>query len=85
MQPYEQILIDGHAKMIHPFYPECYPAGNVNRHGRSSSVIEVTRFELPSFTMELEELAAWFRMELARIVVDQCSGSCQSWRRRVVI
>jgi hypothetical protein len=34
--------------------------------------VEVTRFELPSFTMEFQELAEWFGLELAMMVVDEC-------------
>jgi hypothetical protein len=30
----------------------------------------VTRFELPSFTTCMKELAEWFGLELARIVVE---------------
>ena len=39
---------------------------------RLSSIIEVVRFELPSFTVSMKELAEWFGLELSRIVVDEC-------------
>jgi hypothetical protein len=58
--------------MVHPFRPENFPAGAVYRSGRASSIIEVTRFELPSFKMEDQDLAAYFGLELARMVVDYC-------------
>jgi len=44
----------------------CRPAAQL------SSIVEVTRFELPSFTTELHGLAQWFGLELAKIVVDEC-------------
>ena len=36
---------------------------------RSSSIVEITRFQLERF---IKELAEWFGLELARIVVDEC-------------
>jgi hypothetical protein len=60
-------FIEGAAKMIHPFSPDWHVGGSVLRPGRLGSIVEVTRFELPSFTVSIQELA-----ELARIVVDQC-------------
>jgi len=38
---------------------------------RGGSVIEVARLRLPKFTVEIKELAEWFGLELARIVVDE--------------
>jgi hypothetical protein len=35
----------------------------------------LTHFELPSFTVGMKELAEWFGLELARIVVDEWLGS----------
>jgi hypothetical protein len=35
----------------HPASPKTYPAGAVYRRGRASSIVEITRFELRSFTM----------------------------------
>jgi hypothetical protein len=72
MQPYKGFFISGQAKMIHPFSSESYPAGAVYKPGRLGSTVEVTRFELPSFTMEIGELAEWFGFELAVMVVDEC-------------
>jgi len=31
----------------------------------------VARLRLPAFTVEIKELAEWFGLELARIVVDE--------------
>jgi len=46
--------------------------GSVLRPGRLGSIVEVIRFVLPSFTMSMKELAEWFGLELAQIVVDEC-------------
>ena len=72
MKPYKEYFVDGSAMMIHPFNPLWYPGGTVLKPGRSGSVIEVTRFEMPSFTMSMEELAEWFGFELSKLVVDEC-------------
>jgi hypothetical protein len=72
MQPYKGYFIDGAAKMIHPFDPSWYPAGTVLKPGRLGSVVEITRFDMPSFKMEPKELAEWFGLELARVVVEEC-------------
>ena len=34
--------------------------------------MEVTRFQFQQFTVSMKELAEWFGLELARIVVDEC-------------
>ena len=39
--------------------------------GRSSSIVEVIRFQLQQFTVSIKELAEWFGLEVARIVVDE--------------
>jgi hypothetical protein len=40
--------------------------------GRYSSIVEITRFQVGRFTVSMKELAKWFRLEIARIVVDEC-------------
>jgi hypothetical protein len=40
--------------------------------GRSGSVVEITRFQVQRFTVSIKELAEWFGLEVARIVVDEC-------------
>jgi hypothetical protein len=40
--------------------------------GRSSSIVEITRFQLQRFTVSMKELAEWFGLEIARLVVDEC-------------
>jgi hypothetical protein len=39
---------------------------------RSSSIVQIARFQLQRFTMSIKELAEWFGLEIARIVVDEC-------------
>jgi hypothetical protein len=72
MQEYKGYFIDGTAKMVHPFDPSWYPGGSVLRQGPRGSIIEVARFELPSFTVILKDVAEWFGLELSRLVVDAC-------------
>ena len=65
-------FISGKAILVHPFMPDWHIGGSVLKPGRLSSIIEVVRFELPSFTVSMKELAEWFGLELSRIVVDEC-------------
>ena len=71
MHPYKGYFIYGTARMIHPFNPLSYPAGDVSKPGRFGSIIEVLRWELPSFTVSMRELAEWFGFEVSRLVVDE--------------
>ena len=57
---------------IHPFSPDWYVGGSVLVPGRGSSIVEVTRFQFQRFTVSIKELAEWFGLEVARIVVDEC-------------
>jgi hypothetical protein len=72
MQEYNGYFIDGTAELVHPFHPSWYPSGTVLRQGPGGSIIEVTRFELPTFTLELKGVAEWFGFELSKLVVDEC-------------
>ena len=72
MQPYKGYFINGSALLVHPFSPDWHVGGSVLKSGRLSSIIEVVRFELPSLTVSMKELAEWFGLELSRIVVDEC-------------
>jgi hypothetical protein len=74
MQPYKGYFIEGSALLIHPFRPDWHVGGSVLKPGRLSSIIEVARFELPSFAISIKELAEWFGLEIARIIVDECMG-----------
>jgi hypothetical protein len=39
--------------------------------GRVTSIVEIARFEL-RFAVSMKDLAEWFGLELARIVMDEC-------------
>jgi hypothetical protein len=34
--------------------------------------VEIERFQLHQFTVSIKELAEWFGLEIARLVVDEC-------------
>jgi hypothetical protein len=72
MQPYKEYFISASAMRVHPFNPDWYVGGSVLVPGRGSSIVEVTRFQLQQFTVSMKELAEWFGLEVARIVVDEC-------------
>jgi TIR domain-containing protein len=45
--------------------------GSVLVPGRGSSIVEITRFQLQQFKVSIKELAEWFGLEVAGIVVDE--------------
>ncbi len=71
MQPYRGYFIEGKAMVVHPFSRQWYVGGDVLTTGRLSSIVEVGRFELRYFTIEIKELAEWYGLEVARIAVDE--------------
>jgi hypothetical protein len=72
MQPYKGYFISASALLVHPYSPDWYVGGSVLVSGRSSSIVEITRFQFQRFTVSIKELAEWFGLEIARIVVDEC-------------
>ncbi len=72
METYKGYYISGTAGVVHPFSPESYPEGRIYKPARASSIEEVTRFALASFKMTEQDLASFFGLELAKIVVDEC-------------
>jgi hypothetical protein len=72
MQPHKGYFITGSALMVHPFSPDWYVGGSVLVPGCSGSIVEITRFQVERFTVSIKELAEWFGLEVARIVVDKC-------------
>ena len=78
MQPYKGYFIEGSALLVHPFSPDWYVGGSVLVSGHSTSIVEITRFQLQQFTVSIKELAEWFGLEVARIVVDECLSQRQS-------
>jgi hypothetical protein len=77
MQPYKGYFIKGSALMIHPFSPDWYVGGSVLVPGRYSSIVEVTRFQFQQFKVSIKELAEWFGLEVARIVVDEPASTTE--------
>ncbi len=62
IEQYKNFWISGTANLVHPYSDEMYVAGEVYEQGRSTSIVELTRFELPSFTVEdkkLTDCSAW--------------------------
>ena len=57
---------------VHPFSPDWYVGGSVLVSGHSGSIVEITRFQFHRFTVRIKELAEWFGLEVARIVVNEC-------------
>ena len=57
---------------VHQYSPDWDVGGNVLVSGRSGSIVEITRFQFHQFTVNMEELAEWFGLEVARMVVDEC-------------
>ena len=53
MQTYKGCFIEGKAMLVHPFSREWYVGGDVLATGRLSSIVEVGRFELRYFTIEI--------------------------------
>jgi len=60
MQTYNGYFIEGSALLIHPFSPDWYVGGSVLVPGGSSSIVEITRFQVQRFTVSIKELAEWF-------------------------
>jgi hypothetical protein len=83
MQQYKNFWISGSAKMSTPNEWVWYVAGEVYRQGAGTSIVGVTNFELPSFEVENRELAEFFGLEVARLVVDKCL-STEPRRMRVL-
>ena len=78
MQQYRGYFIEGGALMVHPFNPDWYVGGSILVPGRYSSIVEITRFQLQEFTVSMKELAEWFGLEVARIVLHECLAPQQN-------
>jgi hypothetical protein len=72
MQPYKGYFIQGSPLLVHPFSPDYFVGGSVLVPGRPGSVVEITRFQFQRFSVSIKELAEWFGLEVARLVVDEC-------------
>jgi hypothetical protein len=71
MQPYKGYFIEGSALLVHPFSPDWYVGGSILVPGSHGSIVEITRFQLRRFTLSMKELAEWFGLGVARLVVDE--------------
>ena len=60
MESYKGYFVDGMTLSVHPFGPDWFVAGALSKPGRFSSIIEVTRFQLLEFRVDIKELAWWF-------------------------
>ena len=63
--------------MVHPFSPDWYVGGSVFVSGRYGSIVEITR-SASAVHRQYQELAEWFGLEVARIVVDECLAPRES-------
>ena len=73
IQSYKGYYVKGSAMMVHPVSPDYFVGGSVLMPSCSGSIVEITRFQLQQFTVSMKELAEWFGVEVARIVVDECA------------
>ena len=71
MQQHNGYWISGSAVPGPPYTTYWEALGTVLRSGHGSSVVEVGRIRDPGATFEVQEVAAIWGMELARIVVDE--------------
>ena len=78
MQPYKGYFIEGSALMVHPVSPDYFVGGSVLMPGRSGSIVEITRFRMQWFTVSMKDLAEWFGLEVARLMVDECLAPRES-------
>jgi hypothetical protein len=78
MQPYKGYFIKGSALLVHPFSPDWYVGGSVLVSGRYGSIVEIGRFQFQRFTVSIKELAEWFGLEVAQLVVDECLAQRQN-------
>ena len=74
MHPHNGYLVSGTAVAGPPYTTYWEAMGTVLKPGRSGSVVDVGRIHDPGCTFELQELAAIWGLELARVVLDECLG-----------
>ena len=70
MQPYNEFWISGSAVLGPPYTGYWTPDGAVLFQRPNGSVVELVQFNLESFELEDQGVAALFGLELARLVVD---------------
>jgi len=72
MQQHNGYWISGSAVPGPPYTTYWNPSGDVPFQRANGSVVELVRFTLHTFEFDDEDVAAWFGLELARLVVDTC-------------
>jgi hypothetical protein len=65
-----------------------YATGSIDYQRRDRSVVELMRFRLACMRFDYEEVAEWFGLELARLIVDSCYrdvviGRYETEKRRI--
>ena len=75
MERYKGYWITGSAVPGPPYTHYWESFGTILKDGRSGSVMEVGRIKDNGITFDLDGMAAWYGMELSRIVVDECLHS----------
>jgi len=67
MQLHKGYWISGSAGPGPPYTTYWEILGTILKPHRGGSIVEVGRLRLPTFTVEMKELAEWFGLELCRI------------------
>lgn len=75
MQQHNGYWISGSAVPGPPYTTYWTPHGSVLRQRPNGSVVELVRLTLNDFELEDDGVAELFGLELARMVVDECSVS----------
>jgi len=83
MQQHNGFWISGTAVPGPPYTDYWTPAGAVLFQRNNGSVVELVRFNLESFELEDQGVAALFGLELARLVVDTSSRELLAKQRDV--
>jgi len=81
--PRRSFFVGSHRKnsstlLVHPLRPACYVGDSVLVPRRARPIMEITGFSLQGFMVSIKELAEWFGLEVARIVVDECDYAYRS-------
>ena len=83
MQQHNGFWISGRAVTGPPFTDYWTPAGAVCFQRDNGSVVELVRFNLESFELDDQGVAALFGLELARLVVDTSYPELMALQRDV--
>jgi hypothetical protein len=83
MEQHKGYWISGTARPGPPNTAYCTPGGAVLFQRANGSVVELARFTLHSFDVADQDEAAWFGVELARLVVDTCYSELVTKQRDV--